>query len=87
MLCAGLVPFVFGDTGPARVLAMAFIIIGLSFNGLWAYYADRSGLASRVHDYLGLTRNPYTGRYGATQREIEADARRNQGSESDQKKE
>lgn len=87
MLLAGIVPFVFGESGPARVLSIVFIIISIPFNSLWAYYIDRSGVAQRVHDFLGLTRNPFTGRYGATQEEIEADARRARGSASTKKQE
>jgi hypothetical protein len=37
MLFAGLVPFVFGESGPTRLLSLVFIIIGMSFNGLWAF--------------------------------------------------
>lgn len=87
MLFASLVPFVCGDSGSTRLLSLVFIIIGISFNGLWAYYIDRSGVAQRVHDFLGLTRNPFTGRYGATQKDIEADARRVRDSASDKKQE
>ncbi|WP_458369675.1 hypothetical protein [Pseudomonas fluorescens] len=87
ILFAGLVPFVFGESGPTRLLSLVFIIIGMSFNGLWAFYIDRSGMAQRVHDFLGLTQNPFTGRYGATQKEIEADARRVRDSASDKKQE
>jgi hypothetical protein len=87
MLFAGLVPFVFSETGPTRLLSLVFIVIGMSFNGLWAYYIDKSGLALRVHDFLGLTQNPFTGRYGAAQKEIEADAQRVRDSASDKKQE
>lgn len=87
MIFAGIVPFVFGENSAARLLSLACIVVGISFNGLWAYYIGRSGLAQRVHDFLGITRNPFTGRYGATQEEIEADARRVRDSASGTKKE
>lgn len=86
-LLAGIVPFMFGESGPAQLLSAACIAIGILSNGLWAYYINRSGLAQRAHDFLGLTRNPFTGRYGATQKEIEADGRRVRDSERDKKSE
>lgn len=87
MFFAGLVPYLFGESGSARLLSVVCIIIGISFNGLWAYYIERSGVAQLVHDFLGLTRNPFTGRYGATQQDIEADARRVRDSASGNKQE
>lgn len=86
MLLGILLLFVFEDRPAVRVFNLIFILGGMAFNALWAYYVDRSGLAQRVHDFLGLTRNPFTGRYGATQKEIEADARRVRDSVCDKKK-
>ena len=56
MLLAGLLPFVFGDRPAVRVFDLIFILFGSANNGLWAYYVDRSGLAQRVHDFLGINK-------------------------------
>ena len=76
MLLGSLLPFTFEDRPAVRVFSLIVILVGIAFNALWTYSVDRCGLAQRVHDSLGLTQNPFTGRYGATQKEIEADARR-----------
>lgn len=76
MILGSLLPFTFGDRPAVRLFSLIFILFGIALNVLWTYSVDRCGLAQRVHDSLGLTRNPFTGRYEATQKEIEADARR-----------
>ena len=84
----GLLPIFFGDRPSVRFFSFIFTLAGFAFTGLWAYYVDHSGLAQRVHDFLGLTRNPFTGRYGSSQKEIEAEAeaRRARNSGQDKKK-
>lgn len=86
MLLASLMLLVLEDRPAVRVFSLIFSLGGFAFNVLWAYYVDRSGLLQRVHDFLGLTRNPFTGKYGATQKEIEADARRVRDSVREKKK-
>ena len=87
MLLSGSLPFVFGDRPSVRVFSFIFLLAGLGYYPLWAYFLDRSGLAQRVHDFLGLTRNQFTGRYGSSQKEIDEYALRGRDSWRDKKNE
>lgn len=87
MLLGGSLPIVFGDSPPVRVYSFIFTIAGLGYYPLWAYFLDRSGLAQRVHDFLGLTQNPFTGKYGSSQKEIDEYVRRRRDSLRDKKDE
>jgi hypothetical protein len=79
ILFYNVVLFSFGEGNIQKFLSLAFLFGGICIQGLWIHYTSHSGLGDRIHDVLGLTRNPFTGRYGATQREIEEDAERVQG--------